>query len=840
MKAVRLPTQLGSSLLGIGLLLSGCQWVFGDFEMATSASGDVATGGTPGTVGTICTSTDTYRCTGTIVESCTLGTWQPLANCSSDELCDAETGGCLECVPGHDRCTSFRLETCMASGGNWAVTEECETVDYCDASSGGCLTCLTDEAFCSGANLYVCNAAHTGWDTTTCDSADLCNARTRDCRPCVEGEYVCNDAVLQRCDAAQHWVTLDTCATAALCQDSLVQAAATSSTFDGQCVPPGCSAGTYQCNPSNKAELQGCPPSLRDWTTLSDCRTSALCNATTGKCDAGCGADPGSYRCTGAQLQRCRLDGTAWEVVETCPNAAYCNATKQDCVPCVAGETHCNGALLETCSSEQIWAKGQTCLSAALCDAKNGKCLAAGCEPAGTYRCDGAQLQQCATDYTAWKNVGTAACATAALCDAANGKCVDPDCKAGDSRCVNGSYQTCDAATRRWSSPIVCGENQLCTVGSGCLGNCPAAKWQCNSTGTNSVTLEECSVNPLDQSIAWKSRASCLSSALCANLLADCLDSSGCSLTPTSCTPACSPSESKCSGASLMTCNEGLTSWNTQTCASESLCDAAASTCDVCLADQYGCSGATLQRCNSAGSGLLSETADCKTADACYVGSSGTSGGCHTCSTEDAVQCSADGTRRQTCVTTLGIRSWEDQVCPCSNGACVACNGDSDCGAQVCNTSTHSCVECVTDGNCTGALKACDTSSGTCVGCTDDGDCGGATPACNLLTQTCVGCTERTDCAGSTPVCDSGTYTCVQCVARADCPVVTDFCVSNLCVACQNNGDCSSPTPDCIAGTCQACNGAAGCTTGYACNSSSGLCEAATDPDAGTVTDGGT
>jgi hypothetical protein len=73
--------------------LSGCQWVFGDYEVADDSNVPVKE--------QICHAESTYYCQGRQLFLCVEagGTWTELITCAPNQICDAAQGECTD-VPG--------------------------------------------------------------------------------------------------------------------------------------------------------------------------------------------------------------------------------------------------------------------------------------------------------------------------------------------------------------------------------------------------------------------------------------------------------------------------------------------------------------------------------------------------------------------------------------------------------------------------------------------------------------------------------------------------------------------------------------------------------------------
>ena len=769
--------------LGFCLLLGGCQFVFGDFELKPTRSevggqGSTSAGGTTSTSVSegACSSEGSYRCNGANLEICQGSKWQTKLPCPTAAQCDKDHARCRTCAPGTTRCSAFRLERCQDSGESWSLVEACLAADRCDSVNGTCATCKVDEAFCSGPRLNVCNSARAGWDVTVCDNANLCSTSSRSCRRCVAGEYQCNQNSLQRCSDGLEWVTVEECASNVLCASSLITQstlAARNEGWNGKCDLPLCSSGAYRCDPTNLAQLQTCPPGRDHWESVgSACYTAALCDATAGKCADGC--VPGTYQCNGAQLLHCIADGTMYEQVQICPTAAQCSTAKQTCMPCVVGDLQCNGAQLQQCNASQAWVNLGACATSELCalsaKSKSTTCTPPGCiPPAGTERCDGpnkATLQVCPPSLVNW--VDKEVCATPGLCDTGKTACIPPVCDyAGQTRCTGQKHENCDASRKTWSTDATCTSSQICDVAKGCLGQCPAVAQRCNGR-----QIEICSVNTTTQAPAWTNGDACASAALCSvnatTGIARCI------------LPACLVPGYSCVGQQLHLCSVGLDADQVVTCSATQICDKAGGQCDNCIAGNFSCSGAIVQQCSADGQSLKNISTNCLS---CGTSSDFKTGYCYVCNSADQ-QCS--GSSIQSCAT--GRTAWNTATACTAGFGCQVVDGHKDfcaacptanevqCVAATPSTTIHTCAAnrsawsvatdcgaagCFTNPTGNDYCANCTANQTQCVGTTDIHTCAANGTGFGTTTTCANGCMNV---SGANSYCASCTANQVQCV----------------------------------------------------------------------------
>lgn len=355
---------------------------------------------------------------------------------------------------------------------------------------------------------------------------------------------------------------------------------------------------------------------------------------------------PDTFRCTGAQLQRCSDDRASWVTVETCPDADHCDPTAAACRTCTPGQWACNGAALESCDPNSHWTVSSTvCPSAALCvlagDRSTGTCGATACGPAGAHSCDGNRLLRCSAGLDARELVDR--CGSAALCDAAKadvqarsagrGTCTPPTCLIGTYRCDGASVERCRDDETAWDPVTTCDDAASCNPLTGDCSACSPGDaacsgrelWVCGESGfakadtcatpelcngmTGACENSQCSkpgatrcnadegvveLQECGNDQRWATREVCASTALCSESVGVCI------------APACSVGAVRCFGQVHQTCSDDLTHWvDDMTCPAGQSCDAdgckPACTSATGGANAYRCDGATLERCASDG-----------------------------------------------------------------------------------------------------------------------------------------------------------------------------------------------------------------------------------------------
>jgi Cys-rich repeat protein len=171
-----------------------------------------------------------------------------------------------------------------------------------------------------------------------------------------------------------------------------------------------------------------------------------------------------------------------------------------------------------------------------------------------------------------------------------------------------------------------------------------------------------------------------------------------------------------------------------------------------------------------------------------------------------------------TCTPNGGHCDPGEPICA-SDGACVGCQTNDDCGGDrpVCASGTAQCSECGSDSDCGAARPACDLRAGMCVDCLVDSDCGSGFTCDGGNCQ--ASCTSNADCSDPHhPICDTSNGQCVSCMSNSDCGSSAPLCGPMGCVQCLTPGDCHAPTAICGGdGFCVECQNPHDCPNGEKC-----------------------
>ncbi|MEY4575987.1 MAG: hypothetical protein RL701_690 [Pseudomonadota bacterium] len=201
-----------------------------------------------------------------------------------------------------------------------------------------------------------------------------------------------------------------------------------------------------------------------------------------------CAGHAGETVCEGAVLQRCGATGSP-DMPETCMSAAFCQIGVQAgaCAVCTPGTFRCEGTRLDKCTAEGQYLKSDDCDSAALCKADAGKCTDMACVPnAATCSPDGSSLRTCNADGSAFANESPC---NGKGCNQASATC--NKCMPGQPVCSGNGVVTCSADGQTMSSKtcVAAGEcaTSTCLAGACVPGSKPAGgeclTGMCNGRG---------------------------------------------------------------------------------------------------------------------------------------------------------------------------------------------------------------------------------------------------------------------------------------------------------------------------------------------------------------------
>ncbi len=418
-------------------------------------------------------------------------------------------------------------------------------------------------------------------------------------------------------------------------------------------------------------------------TTDADCAGGESCEdrvcvpiVVPGTCEAG------ETRCEGNVLQTCRADGSGFRDrdcgTETCvQDSAGARCVAQGCVPNEVGCVDSTTAYL--CDpfggsfEEFDCGAGQTC--------EDGVCRGQICEPS-EVTCDGDALVVCNETGSAQSAVtcdDTPACQGEELgCSCLDGECEPRVCAPGSRSCVGPGYRECTPDGLAFLAVVNCDEGEECRSGRCLPTSCTGSGTYCDgdvvvgcSAGT--VTAEDCAA---DEQVCTE----------------DLFFGASCS------DRVCEPGSSRCSagGSAVLRCSGTGASETRIDCAESQTCVAGACVAQACTPGTRECRGTEVWTCNAGGS-AYQRTATCGAGQVCSDGS-----------------CVADDT---------GCRSNTD--CPppaasCDGNVLVTYSGNGTCSGGVCSYSPNR-RTCSADTFCDAPARTC--SEVTVGSCSSDAEC---------------------------------------------------------------------------------------------------------------------
>lgn len=544
------------------------------------------------------------------------------------------------CQPREVRCDGAALQICRTDQRGFRTARVCSTPELCCDDPARCPgdlgcqapACAAGEFRCEGELLSVCNDAQTGWaPLATCPSAAQCSTTLgrcteQACSPTLPVRQ-CNQGALQEC-RPEGWSTLAQCESTGLCNPDATATACrrTSCTDvrgDGELDLPS----PFKCD---NGELLRCNDRQAEWEFVETCLNLLHCNDLSevlGDLQAahlplaelealGCrppDCTPGKYRCDEAgRLLRCNADRTGYTTpVQDCGAPGLCNASLGTCTlqECTEGTTQCSGSEYQVCTAQRTWLTQDTCAGAAQCDPRSG-CRPAVCEVT-QYRCNGAALERCNVEGTAWIPIDT--CDTAELCNESAKRCEPPTCGAAEQRCSrDGKLQRCSPGRDSWQTTSDC--RALAQLGPDAPPERVAASCdlsgggRCNPAPACIADSLRCSGQYLERCVndGWQPVERCVSGAAC--------DAGAGACRPNACrpgqhrcvTPGATPRVAEpgedTQGLTLQVCDDAGTGFsNVRDCPADNFCDARHGQCDLCRPLDPLCFGGSLYRCSADG-----------------------------------------------------------------------------------------------------------------------------------------------------------------------------------------------------------------------------------------------
>jgi hypothetical protein len=338
-------------------------------------------------------------------------------DCGSDQVCNRDTGQCVQCLVDADCKAGMGLSCiankCQVPTQGCKSTTDCAgmaSTPVCDLPTGRCIRCLsaTDCPMNNDCTSEACVPYTTCMNSLGCPQGQVCDTSRMRCVQCV-GD---ND-----------------CATTQRCALSVCRLKCTS---DNMCTSMG-----MLCDISH-GYCVGC-------LTANDCKPEQYCSNGTCVADICMG---GSSLCQNNAVAQCRTDGSGYNAPTTCSTGQTCTLTNgmascksQVCTPTV---TYCDplSEKILVCSADGLTSsvKSDCASSSQVCVA--GACAAVVC-PAGTRFCQGQELRQCSTKGDA--STLTQTCTATQYCDMTTLACKAQVCTPNQPGCSGNVMATCNA-----------------------------------------------------------------------------------------------------------------------------------------------------------------------------------------------------------------------------------------------------------------------------------------------------------------------------------------------------------------------------------------------------------
>jgi hypothetical protein len=378
---------------------------------------------------------------------------------------------------------------------------------------------------------------------------------------CVPGERSCDGSSIRVCGADGTSVIEKTCSPSEVCSEA-------------KCRPIVCVPNTNFCEANI---VRSCDEDGTRSKAFEECSANEFCVQNDGSADCSPTAcTPSGPTCVGNVATRCRADGAGTQAggQDCTKTEQVCHAGKCVAATCVAGEKRCEGGNVQLCLGDGVGSVLFTdCQADETCDPNLLACRKVLCEP-GKLGCDSTRIVTCNALGTGWDQSGTDCGTSNQVCAA--GSCKQQVCVPSSTFCQNGDIYQCDALG------VASSFSQSCSPST--YYHCAPYPYQAN---TATCAYNACSPGA----------ATCVGnvSTKCAE------DGSGGLAGGTDCAPdgicdtytglcktkVCVPYSYYCTGNDVMYCQDGLSSYTSSFCPSDTLCKVTAGS-PACV--PYACS----------------------------------------------------------------------------------------------------------------------------------------------------------------------------------------------------------------------------------------------------------
>lgn len=392
---------------------------------------------------------------------------------------------------------------------------------------------------------------------------------------CVPGERSCDGSSIRVCGADGTSIIEKTCSASEICSKATCRAIA--------CVPNAqfCEAGV----------LRTCAEDGSASEPLEECSDNQFCLEHDGSAECSPTAcTPSALTCVGNVATRCRADGAGTQAggQDCTKTGQVCHAGKCVATTCVAGEKRCDGGDVQLCLGDGAGSVLFTdCQADETCDPNLLACRKVLCEP-GKLGCDSTRVVTCNTLGTGWDQSGTDCGTSNQVCAA--GSCKKQVCVPSSTFCQNGDIYQCDALG------VASSFYQSCS---------PSSFYHCAPYAYNSATCAYNTCTPGAATCVGTTSTTCAadgSGGLPGGT--DCAPDGICESSTGLCkAKVCVAQSYFCKGNDVTYCYDGVYSYTSSSCPSDTVCKVTASTpacvpytCSPglksCLANQVGTCGA--------------------------------------------------------------------------------------------------------------------------------------------------------------------------------------------------------------------------------------------------------